>query len=74
MAKTQAEYQKAYRERLKQKAAAGDAHAAKMVKREKTAQPFRNAKNFIKNHANIKQLRELRELTLDREKDLKQKK
>lgn len=74
MTKTQAEYQKAYRERLKQKAAEGDAHASKMVERERAAQPFRNAKNFIKNHANIKQLRELRELTLDREKDLKQKK
>lgn len=74
MKKTAAEYQKEYRKRLKERAAAGDKQALQVIETERANKRFRGAKNFIKNHATVAQARELRELTLDREKELKEKK
>ena len=71
MALSNAERSKRYRERLKKKAAAGDAHASKMVEKNKNAQLFRNAKSYAKNHATMEEVTIFRKILDEREKKLK---
>ena len=71
MALSNAERSKRYRERLKQKAAEGDAHASKMVAKNKNAQLFRNAKSYAKNHATLEEIAILKKILDERKKKLK---
>ncbi len=71
MVQSNSEASKRYRSNLKIRAAAGDKQAIEQLEKNRKNQLFRNAKSFIKNHATIAQAREIRELTLERERELK---
>ncbi|WEB30156.1 hypothetical protein PUW59_05240 [Lactobacillus mulieris] len=71
MALTQVEKNRRYREKLKQKAAAGDADAAKKISAEKNKQPSRAAKSYLKNHATMEEIAIFRKILDEREKKLK---
>lgn len=78
MAMTAAERQKKYRERLKAKAAAGDERAINQIQKNRkqsstSVKGLSGARTFIKLHANLEQLDELKNLIADRENYLKAK-
>lgn len=71
MVLSQVEKNKRYRERLKQKAAAGDEEAARKIKSEKNKQASRTVKSYLKNHATLEEIAIFRKVLDEREKKLK---
>lgn len=67
---TPAERQRRYRERLKEKAAAGDEHAKNVIKSDKKAQQLRNyksnTKKYLSEYATQKELKEFQKIILKR--------
>lgn len=63
-----------YRARVKARAAAGDKQAQKLREKNNERRPFAQCKTYLRRHASLKELREVRAIILDREKELKEQK
>ncbi|EEX27933.1 hypothetical protein FOF68_00305 [Lactobacillus jensenii] len=66
-------YAKKYRDKRKKEAEQGNEKAKAYFERGRKTQAWRSVKSFLKNQATLKQVREAREVLLEREKELKEK-
>lgn len=64
---------KEYRARVKARAAAGDENAKELQNKQRQRLPYNNCKVYIRKHATLDQVAELRELLANREKELLEK-
>lgn len=71
--KYRAQKSREYRARVKARAEAGDKEAQKLREKNNERRPFAQCKTYLRRHANLKELREVKEIILNREKELKQK-
>lgn len=68
-----AQKSKEYRERVKARAAAGDENAKNLCEKNNARRPYASCKTYIRRHATLDQVAELRELLANREKELLEK-